>query len=278
VKKNILKSEGRISRWSRLKLLDDEEAKEEIKIQSQTVTSESHSSSLSNISDTKKQDGAASESSLLTDKGFVKPMMPLAEPEDGETAYEAAPADALEMLDEEAAALRAFPLQENDEKNIKDGKVELTPEQAKAVRDLPSVETLNKDSDFTPFFKSNVPDYLKRHAFKALWASSPFFNFRDGLDDYDENFRFIDKLITAANSDYKAGKGYGFMDEDKEIEDDLGDGEDDTIVEEDNLKSSDEKIDVGAEKSKDDESEEKLEADIIKDTRKSDVRPPDDAV
>ena len=79
MKKNILKSEGRISRWSRLKLLDDEEAKEEIKIQSQTVTSESHSSSLSNISDTKKQDGAASESSLLTDKGFVKPMMPLAE-------------------------------------------------------------------------------------------------------------------------------------------------------------------------------------------------------
>ncbi len=277
MKKNILKSEGRFSRWSRLKLLDEDEANEEKAIQAQTVTQENQSSSVSDLQNSEGHADFLSKNSMLTEKGFVKPMLPLADPEDGETAYEAAPKDALEMLDVEATALKAFPLQEPDEFHMEDSERELTPAQAEAVRDLPPIETLKKDSDFTPFFKSNVPDYIKRHAFKALWASSPFFNIRDGLDDYDENFRFIDKLITAANSDYKAGKGYGFKDESEENEDDLGDGEEDSAFEGDKLTSAEGNVSAESEKHQD-EGPEELETDAINVSRKSDVRPPDDAV
>jgi hypothetical protein len=277
MKKNILKSEGRFSRWSRLKLLDEDEANEEKAIQAQTVTQENQSSSVSDLQNSEGHADFLSKNSMLTEKGFVKPMLPLADPEDGETAYEAAPKDALEMLDVEATALKAFPLQEPDEFHMEDSERELTPAQAEAVRDLPPIETLKKDSDFTPFFKSNVPDYIKRHAFKALWASSPFFNIRDGLDDYDENFRFIDKLITAASSDYKAGKGYGFKDESEENEDDLGDGEEDSAFEGDKLTSTEGNVSAESEKHQD-EGPEELETDAIKVSRKSDVRPPDDAV
>jgi len=201
-------------------------------------------------------------------------MLPLARPEDSETVYEAAPQDALALLDSEAAALKAFPQGPEDAEDRQD---ELTPEQAEAVRDLPPVESLNKDSDFTPFFATNVPDFLKRHAFKVLWASSPFFNFRDGLDDYDENFRLIDKLITAADSDYKAGKGYGLEDE-PDDDDDIGDGEDDAIAEDGNKDADEEQVAAADEEKPDEDSEEKAEPAAAKEPRKSDVRPPDDAV
>ena len=47
-----------------------------------------------------------------------------------------------------------------------------------------------------------------RQALRVLWRSHPVLGFVDGLDDYAENFRVIDKLITAADSSYVAGKGY----------------------------------------------------------------------
>ncbi len=215
----------------------------------------------------------------LTEKGFVHPMPPLAEPEDGEMPYEAAPPEALALLDPEQAALKAFPVRPEDEGYGRDeddgGDIELTPEQEEAVRDLPPIDSLKKDSDFTPFFAPNVPDFLKRQAYKVLWMSSPFFGFRDGLDDYDENFRLIDKLITAADSDYKAGKGYGLEDDD--AEDDVGDGDDggddggETVVAD--AESGDEN---GAETAEADAG--KAESEAPKEPRKSDVRPPDDAV
>jgi hypothetical protein len=277
MKKNILKSESRFSRWSRLKLLDEDEAKEERTLHAQTIAQENQSISVTDVPSSEDHAEIFSKNSILTEKGFVKPMLPLAEPEDGETDYEAAPKDAIELLDAEAAALKAFPLQGSDEFLTEDSNRELTPEEAEAIQDLPPIDTLKKDSDFTPFFKSNVPDYIKRHAFKALWASSPFFNIRDGLDDYDENFRFIDKLITAANSDYKAGEGYGFKDESEENEDDLGDGEEDIVHKKDRLPSDEENVIAESEKSLDEGSEE-LETDAVKDSRKSDVRPPDGVV
>ncbi len=210
----------------------------------------------------------------LTEKGFVVPMPPLAEPEEGDLPYEAAPLDALALLDPEQAALTAFPVRPEDEGYDPDGDggdIELTPEQEEAVRDLPPIDSLKKDSDFTPFFAQNVPDFLKRQAYKVLWMSSPFFGFRDGLDDYDENFRIIDKLITAADSDYKPGKGYGLEDDD--AEDDVGDGDD-----------GDEEVVADAESGEELDTETadsgagKAEPEAPKEPRKSDVRPPDDAV
>ena len=126
----------------------------------------------------------------------VPVMLPLAaEPEEGEIDMEKPPPEALELLEHHKAG--ELETQETPEEEA-----ELTPEQEEAVRDLPPIESLNKDSDFTPFLAQNVPEFLKRQAYRVLWRSDPFFNFRDGLDDYDEDLRLF-KLIGEAVSGTK---------------------------------------------------------------------------
>ncbi|MDA0306231.1 MAG: DUF3306 domain-containing protein [Proteobacteria bacterium] len=259
--------ESRLSRWAKRK----EDAKE-------GVPEKEHASP--------KRGGAAPVATPradgLSERGFVKPMPALAEPEEGEMPYEAAPPDALRLLEEKPsveeageAALKAFPLRREDEGYAEDESRELTLDEKEAVKDLPPIESLKKESDFTPFFAPNIPDFLKRQAYKALWMSSPFFAFRDGLDDYDENFRIIDKLITAAGSDYKPGKGYG-LDDDEE-----GDGEDDMIGEGEEEVAEVQASDAENEADNKEEGEEKDVADgddkKRKQPRPSDVRPPDNA-
>ncbi|KIL98663.1 hypothetical protein CCC_02113 [Paramagnetospirillum magnetotacticum MS-1] len=39
--------------------------------------------------------------------------------------------------------------------------------------ELPPVESLNKDSDYTAFLKAGVPQELKQAALQKLWASDP---------------------------------------------------------------------------------------------------------
>ncbi len=259
------KSEGRLSRWSRRKLARGEAEGPEA---GPPPASKRGGAAPVAVSET------VSETGGLTERGFVKPLPPLAEPEEGEPAYAAAPDDALALLDPhnaDAAACKAFPVRPGDE-GYEDGEdVELTPEQEQAVENLPPIESLEKDSDFTPFFGPNVPDFLKRRAFKALWMSNPLFGFRDGLNDYDENFRLIDKLITAADSDYRPGKGYDFDDEKGDNDGGDGGGGGEAVVAD--AESGDEN---GAETA--DADAKKGEPDASKESRKSDVRPPDDAV
>ena len=88
---------------------------------------------------------------------------------------------------------------------------ELTPDEKEAVRDLSRLDSLNEDSDFRPFLADNIPEFIRNRALKILWRSNPLFGFQDGLDDYAENFRVIDKVINAAtDSIYQPGKGYDF--------------------------------------------------------------------
>ena len=73
-----------------------------------------------------------------------------------------------------------------------------------AAKDLPPVDGLDKDSDYTPFLGEGVPEKLARAAMRKLWRSDPIFAFRDGLDDYDEDFTIIETIAKAVTS--KAGK------------------------------------------------------------------------
>lgn len=59
--------------------------------------------------------------------------------------------------------------------------------------DLPDIDSLDKDSDFTPFMADGVPEELKRMALRKLWLSDPVFANLDGLNDYDEDFGAIVK-------------------------------------------------------------------------------------
>ncbi len=79
-----------------------------------------------------------------------------------------------------------------------------TPAAGDAAPDLPPVDGLGKDSDYTPFLEEGVPEKLARAAMRKLWSSDPIFAFRDGLDDYDEDFTIIETIVKAVTS--KAGK------------------------------------------------------------------------
>ena len=50
-----------------------------------------------------------------------------------------------------------------------------------------------------------MPEKLARAAMRKLWRSDPIFGFRDGLDDYDEDFTIIETIAKAVTS--RAGKG-----------------------------------------------------------------------
>ncbi len=67
--------------------------------------------------------------------------------------------------------------------------------------DLPSIDSLNADSDFTVFLREGVPEDLARAALRKLWLSDPVFGELDGLNDYDEDFNLIDKLIQIGDGD-----------------------------------------------------------------------------
>lgn len=55
--------------------------------------------------------------------------------------------------------------------------------------DLPDIESLDRDSDFSVFLKDGVPEELRRLALRKLWQTDPVFAVIDGLDDYDEDYR-----------------------------------------------------------------------------------------
>ncbi len=53
--------------------------------------------------------------------------------------------------------------------------------------ELPPVESLGEDSDYSAFMASDVSPDLRRQALRKLFHS-PKFNVRDGLDDYDLDY------------------------------------------------------------------------------------------
>jgi hypothetical protein len=69
-------------------------------------------------------------------------------------------------------------------------------------------ETLDAESDYSPFFKDGVPKALKSAALRTLWRSSPVFANLDGLNDYDENFNDPDRIKKFVGTAWRVGKGY----------------------------------------------------------------------
>jgi hypothetical protein len=68
--------------------------------------------------------------------------------------------------------------------------------------DMPAIETLNSESDFSMFMSSGVTDKLRNLALKQLFKA-PHFNIRDGLDEYDEDYTFFEKLGDIVTCDMK---------------------------------------------------------------------------
>ena len=68
--------------------------------------------------------------------------------------------------------------------------------------DMPPLETLNEDSDYSGFLSPNVSEELRKRALRKLFSSTVF-NQVDGLDDYDEDFTSFEPLGDLITSDMK---------------------------------------------------------------------------
>ncbi len=68
--------------------------------------------------------------------------------------------------------------------------------------DMPEVDSLDQESDFTPFMSPGVSDELRNLALRKLFRA-PVFNIRDGLDEYDEDFTTFEKLGDIVTADMK---------------------------------------------------------------------------
>ena len=68
--------------------------------------------------------------------------------------------------------------------------------------DMPAIESLTEDSDFGQFMSSGVSDELRNLALRKMYKA-PFFNIRDGLDEYDEDYTSFEKLGDIVTADMR---------------------------------------------------------------------------
>jgi len=68
--------------------------------------------------------------------------------------------------------------------------------------DMPEIESLTPESDYTDFLSPGVSDKLRKLALRKLFHGEGF-NIRDGLDEYDDDFTRFEKLGDIVTSDMK---------------------------------------------------------------------------
>lgn len=93
-----------------------------------------------------------------------------------------------------------------------------------ADADLPPIETLDRDSDYTVFMRAGVAPDLRNQALRKLWRSDPVFANLDGLVEYGEDFSEPFKRGGVVSTLYRVGKGMISADEDSAAEVEPSDG------------------------------------------------------
>lgn len=87
------------------------------------------------------------------------------------------------------------------------GETPLADHENEESEELPDIESLNADSDFTPFMSDKVSDAVRNMALRKLWRSDSVFANLDGLLDYGEDFTDAATVVTGMQSAYKVGRG-----------------------------------------------------------------------
>ncbi len=93
----------------------------------------------------------------------------------------------------------------------------VAPQPVEPPPDLPSVETLTPDSDYTRFMQPDVPIASRNAAMKKLF-SDPHFNVMDGLDIYIDDYTKEDPIPMAMLRDLAQSKMLGLFKEEEEQE------------------------------------------------------------
>jgi hypothetical protein len=121
-------------------------------------------------------------------------------------------------LEQRERERQAAPLQTEEEGG---GKTDLTtagkkpsadgpPASAETLPDLPPIESLTRDSDFTAFMRDGVPEDLRNLALRKLWRSDPVFANLDGMLEYGEDYSqwFKPGVGATLKTLYRVGQGY----------------------------------------------------------------------
>lgn len=211
-------AEGRLSRWSRLKSKGGAEEREE-----KTALKDREVEQIARATaepETLKLPGGARV------RNFVPAMPPLAPnveddddrltrgighlaPLEGDDVQASATMEPLDALDQARPEGADVSLSDDLLNDIEDEDLEsLSDEEREIVTGLPPLDSITAESDMTPFMQQGVPDFLKRKALRLVWRRDPFFNIRDGLNDYDDDFNVIHKLIDSFVGNYKVGRGH----------------------------------------------------------------------
>lgn len=69
-------------------------------------------------------------------------------------------------------------------------------------KDMPDLDTLDEDSDYSGFLSPGVSEKLRKLALRKLFQGQSF-NLCDGLDDYDEEFTSFEKLGDIVTADMR---------------------------------------------------------------------------
>ena len=81
------------------------------------------------------------------------------------------------------------------------------PEAPVRVEDLPDIETLTYESDFSIFLREGVPELIRKQALRKLWISNPILANLDGLNGYDPmHMKFLEPLEGAAEPLAEVGR------------------------------------------------------------------------
>lgn len=84
-----------------------------------------------------------------------------------------------------------------------------------AVEDLPDIETMSIDSDFSAFLQDGVPEELRIGALRRLWRLDPVFANLDGLVEYGGDYTDATTVVENLKTAYQVGRG--FVDDEEEI-------------------------------------------------------------
>lgn len=84
--------------------------------------------------------------------------------------------------------------------------------------DLPDIDSLTKESDYTVFLKDKVPAALRKQALRKLWRSDPVLANLDGLNDYDDDYSNPAVTGAAVRTAYNALRGYARAEPEEEQE------------------------------------------------------------
>ncbi len=100
----------------------------------------------------------------------------------------------------EAEETAGVPQAEDSKTNEADESAE--PERVLTDDDMPPIESLNEDSDYSGFLSPGVSESLRKLALRKMFLSSKY-NVTDGLDDYADDFTKFAPLGNIITSDMR---------------------------------------------------------------------------